>query len=109
MKRAKLQSVDYETPNGPITCQRGWWFSSHEQVLIHCIVWVHVHRINAALLLPLVEVLGNALFRCAYQQVCNIYNILDHFFKPKNHHLMVNTQESLYQRRARSHMEFCSK
>lgn len=30
-KRAKLQSVEFDTPSGPITVQRGWWFSSHEQ------------------------------------------------------------------------------
>jgi hypothetical protein len=30
-KRNKLQSVDYSTPFGSITVQRGWWFSSHEQ------------------------------------------------------------------------------
>jgi len=30
-KRGKLQAVNYPTPNGPITVQRGWWFSSHEQ------------------------------------------------------------------------------
>lgn len=30
-KRSKLQAVDYVTPRGNITCQRGWWFSSHEQ------------------------------------------------------------------------------
>jgi len=30
-KRKKLQSVDYPTPNGPITVQRGYWFSAHEQ------------------------------------------------------------------------------
>eukprot|EP01125_Pyxidicula_operculata_P018068 TRINITY_DN6399_c0_g1_i2.p1 TRINITY_DN6399_c0_g1~~TRINITY_DN6399_c0_g1_i2.p1 ORF type:complete len:425 (+),score=83.98 TRINITY_DN6399_c0_g1_i2:389-1663(+) len=30
-KRAKLQSVDLSTPSGPITVQRGFWFSSHEQ------------------------------------------------------------------------------
>jgi len=30
-KRAKLQRVEYSTPSGPITVQRGWWFSSHEQ------------------------------------------------------------------------------
>jgi hypothetical protein len=31
LKRAKLQAVNFTTPLGPITCQRGWWFSSHEQ------------------------------------------------------------------------------
>ena len=31
VKRPLLQSVDYETPKGKITVQRGWWFSSHEQ------------------------------------------------------------------------------
>jgi len=30
-KRAKLQAVNYTTPEGPITVQRGWWFSAHEQ------------------------------------------------------------------------------
>src|SRR5690606_16156582 len=30
-KRNKLQSVIYDSPSGPITVQRGWWFSSHEQ------------------------------------------------------------------------------
>jgi len=30
-KQKKLQSVEYPTPSGPITVQRGWWFSSHEQ------------------------------------------------------------------------------
>lgn len=30
-KRAKLQSVTYDSVSGPITVQRGWWFSSHEQ------------------------------------------------------------------------------
>lgn len=30
-KRGMLQSVDYPTPHGPITCQRGYWFSAHEQ------------------------------------------------------------------------------
>jgi len=30
-KRTKLQAVNYTTPDGPITVQRGWWFSSHEQ------------------------------------------------------------------------------
>jgi len=29
-KRVKLQSVEYYSPQGPITVQRGWWFSSHE-------------------------------------------------------------------------------
>lgn len=29
-KRAKLQSVTYQSKRGPITVQRGWWFSSHE-------------------------------------------------------------------------------
>lgn len=33
LKRGKLQSVEYPTPMGPITCQRGWWFSSHERKL----------------------------------------------------------------------------
>jgi len=27
----KLQSVDYQTPVGPVTVQRGYWFSAHEQ------------------------------------------------------------------------------
>jgi hypothetical protein len=31
-KRELLQAVKYHTPSGPITVQRGWWFSSHEQV-----------------------------------------------------------------------------
>ena len=30
-KSAKLQSVNFETPLGKLTTQRGWWFSSHEQ------------------------------------------------------------------------------
>lgn len=30
-KRAKLQSVEYFSKLGPITVQRGFWFSSHEQ------------------------------------------------------------------------------
>jgi hypothetical protein len=30
-KRELLQAVKYHTPSGPITVQRGWWFSSHEQ------------------------------------------------------------------------------
>jgi hypothetical protein len=30
-KRAKFLAVDYVTPEGNITVQRGWWFSSHEQ------------------------------------------------------------------------------
>jgi hypothetical protein len=30
-KRAKLQSVTYTSGSGPITVQRGFWFSSHEQ------------------------------------------------------------------------------
>lgn len=30
-KRAKLQSVTYQSTYGPITVQRGFWFSSHEQ------------------------------------------------------------------------------
>jgi len=30
-KRGKLQSVTYNSRNGPITVQRGWWFSAHEQ------------------------------------------------------------------------------
>jgi len=30
-KRDKLISVNYPTPLGNITCQKGWWFSSHEQ------------------------------------------------------------------------------
>jgi len=30
-KRAMLQSVNYTTPSGNITVQRGWWFSAHEQ------------------------------------------------------------------------------
>jgi hypothetical protein len=30
-KRAKLQAVNFDTPDGSITVQRGWWFSSHEQ------------------------------------------------------------------------------
>jgi len=30
-KRTKLQAAEFVTPDGPITVQRGWWFSSHEQ------------------------------------------------------------------------------
>ncbi|KAL0482233.1 hypothetical protein AKO1_011119 [Acrasis kona] len=30
-KREKLQSVDFVTPKGNITVERGWWFSSHEK------------------------------------------------------------------------------
>lgn len=30
-KRALLQSVEFQSPEGPITVQKGWWFSSHEQ------------------------------------------------------------------------------
>jgi hypothetical protein len=30
-KRAKLQAVTYQSVMGPVTVQRGWWFSSHEQ------------------------------------------------------------------------------
>lgn len=30
VKRTKLVAVDYPAPNGPITVQKGWWFSSHE-------------------------------------------------------------------------------
>jgi len=30
LKRAKLVSVNYPSPKGPITVQRGCWFSSHE-------------------------------------------------------------------------------
>eukprot|EP01114_Cavostelium_apophysatum_P006357 TRINITY_DN1762_c0_g1_i1.p1 TRINITY_DN1762_c0_g1~~TRINITY_DN1762_c0_g1_i1.p1 ORF type:complete len:513 (+),score=91.94 TRINITY_DN1762_c0_g1_i1:144-1682(+) len=30
-KRPMLQSVDYQTLSGPITVQKGWWFSAHEQ------------------------------------------------------------------------------
>ncbi|EFA78326.1 hypothetical protein PPL_08977 [Heterostelium album PN500] len=30
-KRALLQSVEFQSPEGNITVQRGWWFSSHEQ------------------------------------------------------------------------------
>jgi len=29
-KRKKLVSVEYSTPKGPITVQKGWWFSAHE-------------------------------------------------------------------------------
>mmetsp|Transcript_19047 Transcript_19047/g.21211 ORF Transcript_19047/g.21211 Transcript_19047/m.21211 type:complete len:519 (+) Transcript_19047:48-1604(+) len=31
VKRPLLVSVDYQTPKGNITVQKGWWFSSHEQ------------------------------------------------------------------------------
>jgi hypothetical protein len=31
-RRPKFQSVDYVSLQGPITVQRGWWFSAHEQV-----------------------------------------------------------------------------
>ncbi|KYQ92213.1 hypothetical protein DLAC_07059 [Tieghemostelium lacteum] len=30
-KRAMLQNVQFETPLGNLTVQKGWWFSSHEQ------------------------------------------------------------------------------
>jgi hypothetical protein len=30
-KRPKLQAVEFQSVAGPITVQRGWWFSSHEQ------------------------------------------------------------------------------
>jgi len=30
-KRPNLQSVNFQTPAGPITVQRGYWFSAHEQ------------------------------------------------------------------------------
>jgi hypothetical protein len=31
VKRAKLQRAEYPSSQGPISVQRGWWFSSHEQ------------------------------------------------------------------------------
>jgi hypothetical protein len=30
-KREFLRTNEFQTPQGPITVQRGWWFSSHEQ------------------------------------------------------------------------------
>jgi hypothetical protein len=30
-RRHKLQAIDFDTPHGPVTVQKGWWFSAHEQ------------------------------------------------------------------------------
>lgn len=39
-KRLKIQSVNYVTPDGNITVERGWWFSSHEKC--KCLILLNI-------------------------------------------------------------------